>query len=53
MIRLGEITQENWLEAARLERGETYAGTTDLGVYDKARFVVAVPARSTWLGWRA
>ena len=32
---------------ARLERGETYAGTTDLGVYDKARFVVAVPARST------
>ena len=31
--------------SARLDRGETYAGTTDLGVYEKPRFVVAVPAR--------
>ncbi len=29
----------------RLSKGETYVGTSDLGVYEKARFVVAVPAR--------
>ena len=31
---------------ARLERGESYAGSTTLGIYGKPRFVVAVPARS-------
>ncbi len=28
----------------RLKAGETYAGSTDLGIYEKPRFVVAVPA---------
>lgn len=27
----------------KLDAGQTYAGTSDLGIYDKARFVVAVP----------
>lgn len=31
----------------KLAKNETYAGSTDLGVYEKDRFVVAVPARST------
>ena len=31
----------------KLQTGDTYVGTSDLGIYEKARFVVAVPARST------
>ena len=31
----------------RLAAGDTYAGFTDLGFYDSARFVVAVPSRTT------
>ena len=30
----------------KLAKGETYAGTTKLGIYNRPRFVVAVPARS-------
>lgn len=30
----------------KLLKGETYLGTSTLGIYDKARIVVAVPARS-------
>ena len=29
----------------KLQTGGTFAGTSDLGIYEKARFVVAVPAR--------
>ena len=29
----------------KLARGETYAGTSTLGLYDKPRFVVAIPAQ--------
>ena len=32
--------------AARLAEGESYAGVTDLGVYEEPRFVVVVPART-------
>ena len=35
---------------ARLSKGERYAGTTDLGIYEKPRFVVAVPARTSETG---
>ena len=30
----------------KLEKGESYAGNSRLGLYEKARFVVAVPART-------
>ena len=30
----------------RLAKGQTYAGSSKLGIYEKARFVVAVPARN-------
>lgn len=30
----------------KLAKGETYAGTADLGLYEKPRFVVAIPART-------
>lgn len=30
----------------KLAKGETYAGTSDLGFYKKPRFVVAIPARA-------
>ena len=29
----------------KLQTGDTYVGTSDLGIYEKARFVVAVPAQ--------
>ena len=35
---------------SRLSRGDRYAGTTDLGIYEKPRFVVAVPARTSETG---
>ena len=34
----------------RLVRGEVYAGVTDLGIYEKPRFVVALPARKAESG---
>ncbi len=42
-------SQEVSLPAAmgkKLQAGESYAGTTDLGIYDRNRFVVAIPPRS-------
>ena len=30
----------------KLAKGETYAGSSDLGLYDKPRFVVAIPAEA-------
>ena len=35
---------------SRIDRGETYAGVTDLGIYEKPRFVVAVPPRTAESG---
>ena len=35
---------------SRLSKGDRYAGTTDLGIYEKPRFVVAVPARTSETG---
>ena len=31
----------------KLAKGETYAGTSDLGIYEKPRFIVAIPAQVT------
>ena len=42
-------SQEVTLPAAmgkKLQTGETYAGSSDLGIYQRARFVVAIPAKS-------
>jgi len=42
-------SQEVTLPAAmgkKLQAGETYAGSSDLGIYQRARFVVAIPAKS-------